>query len=341
MTEIQTYAQKQAIVKSALTKAQGAIMAALPKHMDPERMFRIYLTACNTSPLILECEPVSIVGAVMRSAAFGLSLETVTGEAFIIPRRNKNLGGRYAANFQIGYKGLRKLALQGDPELRDMFAYAVYENDVFAFELGLDPKITVHKPAPSGARGKLAQAYAVGVWKDGYRRFEVIDSDVIERAKKFAGGLDKPDSPWNTNEEAMWRKTALRRLSNQLPLSSDIARELSRGDGIDGHESLRQQAAEDPRTRALLVDLNATDLLDVSGGMGSETEQSALDRAAGEVERSLDGDGKPERAPRAPRASRAPRQRRQQPETPPQETPPNGGEDAGAGDPPREPGQEG
>lgn len=306
MTEIQSYSQKQGAVKHALTKAQGAIMQALPKHMDPERMFRVYLTACNTSPLILDCEPISIVGAVMRAAAFGLSLETVTGEAFIIPRRNKNLGGRYAANFQIGYKGLRKLALQGDPDLRDLFAYAVYEHDVFDYQLGMSPEIRMHKPAPSGSRGKLVHAYAVGVWKDQYRRFEVIDQDVIDRAKRFAGGLDKPDSPWNTNEEAMWRKTSMRRFCNQVPLSSDVARELARGDGVDGHDSLRERAAEDPRTRALLVDLGATSLLDAQQPVAPETESSALDRAAVEAERSLEPEAPRQRRRRRPNGEGAP-----------------------------------
>lgn len=310
--EIQTYVQKQTAVKAALTKAQGAILSALPKHLDPERMFRVYLTACNTSPGILDCEPISIVGAVMRAAAFGLSLETVTGEAFIIPRRNKNLGGRHAANFQIGYKGLRKLALQGDPELRDVFAYAVYDNDMFDYALGIEPTIRVHKPAPGGARGKLAQAYAVAVWKDSYRRFEVIDSSVIALAKRYAGGTEKPDSPWNTNEEAMWRKTALRRLCNQLALSSDVARELARGDGVDGHDALRERAQEDPSARAVLVELGGAGMLEAPP-MPIETEQSALDRAADEAEQELvrpgaPAGGEPPRRARRPRTPETPKQ---------------------------------
>lgn len=285
MSEIQSYTQKQNAVKAAMTKAQGAILAALPKHLDPERMFRVYLTAINTSPMILECEPISIVGAVMRAAAFGLSLETVTGEAFIIPRRNKNLGGRHAANFQIGYKGLRKLALQGDPELRDVFAFPVYEADTFDYTLGLQPDIRFHKPAPT-PRGKLVHAYAVAVWKDQYRRFEVIDQAVIDAAKRYAGGIDKPDSPWRTNEEAMWRKTAMRRLCNQMALSSDIARALASSDGVDGHDALRASAQEDPAARALLVDLGGAAILD-SPAAPIETEGSALDRAAAEAEQEM------------------------------------------------------
>ena len=296
MSEIQTYVQKQAAVKVAMTKAQGAILSALPKHLDPERMFRVYLTAINTSPMILECEPISIVGAVMRAAAFGLSLETVTGEAFIIPRRSKNLGNRHAANFQIGYKGLRKLALQGDPELRDVFAYAVFESDMFEYSLGIEPTIQLHKPGPGVARGKLVNAYAVSVWKDSYRRFEVIDQAAIDHAKKYAGGLDKPDSPWNTNPEAMWRKTAMRRLCNQLALSSDIARELARGDGVDGHDVLRERATEDPNTRALIAELGGSSFLDTP--MVRETEQSALDRAAANFE------DEPETVQPAPRQRR-------------------------------------
>lgn len=224
-TEIKTAETRLATVRSTLIASRTQILGALPNHLDPTRMFRVYLTAAQTTPRIADCDPTSLVGAVMQAAQFGLSLDTVMGEAYLIPRFNKNVGG-LVVHFQIGYKGLRKLAKLGDADVRDIYAYPVFENDFFEYEYGLDPKLT-HKPVRKG-RGTVQAAYAVAVWKRGsdetadYKRFEVVEPDDIQRAIAASDSAKKgSSSPWNTHPEAMHRKTALLRLCGQLPLASD------------------------------------------------------------------------------------------------------------------------
>mgnify|MGYP001090013023 CR=1 FL=1 len=135
-----------AIVQKTLERAKAKIVQCIPTHLNAERMFRVYMMACVNTPRLAVCTPMSLLGGVMQAAQFGLSLDTVTGEAWLIPRRSKHHQGKTLAVFQIGYKGLRKLARQGDEDLQDVFGYAVHENDEFSYRYGEDPKIEVHRP---------------------------------------------------------------------------------------------------------------------------------------------------------------------------------------------------
>ena len=204
------------------TKRQ--ILAAIPPHLVKERMFRIYLTAVQNES-IAKCEPNSILNAVMQSAQLGLSIDSVMGESFIIPRWSKNVGG-HVAGFQLGYKGLRKLALNANPDLRDIFSHVVYENDQFDYTLGLEPNIKLHKPAQSD-RGEIIAAYAVAVWKDGYRRFEMYLEDDAKRSMEASDAWKRAerdktfDSPWHQNPGPMWIKSVVRRLCSSMVLSAD------------------------------------------------------------------------------------------------------------------------
>jgi recombination protein RecT len=236
--EMQTYQQKVTTLRQLMIKSEQQILKALPRQIDSTRMFRVYLTAVQTTPGLVECDPLSVLGAVLQSAQFGLSLDTVLGEAFLIPRWNKHRRCK-VAQFQIGYKGYVKLMRNADKDLRDVFAHTVHENDVFEWELGMDPIIKAHRP-PLSNRGEPVGAYAVAVWQDGYKRFELVDQEQIDRVLASSDSYqrakrDGGDSPWISHRPSMYRKTALRALGNRMPLSaeSDLAKALT-NEIIDG-----------------------------------------------------------------------------------------------------------
>lgn len=235
--EIVPAKQKLANLRSLLTseKVTRQIMAALPRHIDGQRLFRVYLTAVQTTPRILECDPISVVGAVIQAAQVGLSLDNVFGEGFLIPRWNKNTQG-FVCGFQTGYKGLRKLALQSDKGIRDIYARVVHQND--RFEYSYEPKHLVHTPSEDpDARGPLKYAYAKVIWKeDSYDRFVVVTSAEIKKAQSSSDAYKKDYGPWIENPEAMWAKTALRRLCETLTLSAetDLARAMVAEDADAG-----------------------------------------------------------------------------------------------------------
>lgn len=273
MTEIVSPKQKMANLRSMLMneKVMAQIMSALPRHIDGKRLFRVYLTAVQTTPRILECDPVSVIGAVIQAAQVGLSLDSVFGEGFLIPRWNKNTNG-FVAQFQTGYKGLRKLAFTSDKGIRDIYARVVYEND--QFDYAYEPASLAHRPTDSEVRGGLKYAYAKVIWhsKDEgtYDRFIVVGTPEINKAKSASDSAKKGYGPWIDNTEAMWAKTALRRLCDTLTLSadSDLARAMV---SEDSEEAGRHAVA------ALELDLSS---VASAAPQLQEPQRSALDQLA-------------------------------------------------------------
>jgi len=239
MTQITSVRETIERAKKLLRDNEKELVRALPAHLDKSRMMRVYLTALNTTPRLGECDALSIVACVFQAAQFGLSIDTIMGEAFLVPRWNKNRGCN-VAQFQLGYKGYVKLARNADSELRDIFAHVAHENDEFTWELGMEPKIIKHVPALRD-RGALKATYAVGVWKDGYKRIVLVGPEEIEKVKQSSDSYKRDvkngtkDSPWFKWEDQMWRKTALRRFGGSVPISgdSDFAKAME-AETIDG-----------------------------------------------------------------------------------------------------------
>jgi len=241
MSEIQGTDQNKQQLRTLLRKYEGKIAAMVPRHLDGRRLFQVYMVAAQKGRGLSECLPMSIIGAIVQAAQLGLSLDTVFGEAYLIPRWNKHQQAK-VAQFQIGYKGLRKLALQADPELRDVYAHEVYEHDHFSYTY--EPPELKFRPAEDPeARGKLKYAYAKAIWRDEYDRFVVLTTPEINKIKKASDAATSKDSPWTNWEEAMWRKSALRKLLGSLTLSADspIVKAMGAED-VDGEEAAEMEA---------------------------------------------------------------------------------------------------
>lgn len=285
-----------AIVQKTLERAKPKIVQCIPTHLNPERMFRVYMMACVNNQRLASCTPMSLLGGVMQAAQFGLSLDTVTGEAWLIPRRSKHHQGKTLAVFQIGYKGLRKLARQGDEDLQDVFGYAVHENDEFSYHYGEEPKIEVHRPNEDDP-GRMRAAYAVAVWKGGYRRFVVVTKGDILRAQAANwDAAQKDDSPWKQHPEAMWVKTATARLCRQLVLRTDVQVALQ-SDGRNGENILRDRAQEDTSLRSLAIEVGGAEAF--SGPEEDDREPESAPAAQQAAEMTAKLAGIPEPAPKA------------------------------------------
>lgn len=235
-------AQAQAPAKSAqsnmkayLAKMEGEIAKALPSVITPERFTRIVMTALSTTPQLAECTPASFMGAMMTAAQLGLEPNTPLGQAYLIPYRNH---GKLEAQFQCGYKGLIDLAYRSD-EVATIQAHEVHENDVFEYELGLNPTLR-HIPALTN-RGKVILYYAMFKLVNGGFAFEVMSREDIEaHARKYSKSYGSGySSPWATNFDEMAKKTVLKKALKYAPLKSDFAR------GIAADGSIKAGLAED------------------------------------------------------------------------------------------------
>ncbi len=229
-----------------MAKDQLASVAA--KHMRPERMMRLMANALRTTPQLAECEPLTLLGAMMTSASLGLEPNTPLGHAYLIPFKNRRKGVT-EVQFIIGYKGMISLARRSGA-IVNLHADVVYEGDEFSYEYGSNQHLT-HRPR--GKRENPEYAYCHAKLVDG-EAFIVLPWEVIEdtrdnsqgyqTAKRF-GKLDS--SPWVAHLHSMAKKTAVRRLFDELPISIE---EVSDAVSVDEQQNDFRGFAFDPSAGA-------------------------------------------------------------------------------------------
>lgn len=221
--------RKAAGIRDLIQRSQPQIAMALPKHLTPERMFRVAMTAVQKSPALLDCDPISLIGAIIQASQLGLEPDGVLGAAYLVP---------YGKQVQLipGYRGLMDLARRSGYVLT-IYAEPVYSGDEFRLTLGLDKDLQ-HTPA-KGDRGEFVGAYAVAKLRDGTREFVWMtktEIDAIRRRSKASGS-----GPWVTDYVEMAKKTAIRRLCKTLPRSVEY-RDVPVMKALDRATDLQEQA---------------------------------------------------------------------------------------------------
>ena len=209
-------------IRNLLEKSKGQIASALPKHLNADRIVRVALTSIQRTPQLLECDPITLVGAVIQSSQLGLEPDGILGHAYLVPFKNTKKG-RMEVQFIPGYKGLIDLARRSG-QVNRISAHIVYENEPFEMEFGTS-EVLEHKPLPPSQRGNRKGVYAVAVLKDGSTHFEWLWEEEVQKVK--AQSKASQFGPWVTHEEEMIRKTAIRRLVKYLPLSVELAKAAS------------------------------------------------------------------------------------------------------------------
>src|ERR1700730_15525130 len=257
-----------AAIRQQLSDMGGQFRAALPAHIPVERFSRVVMTAVQNNPELLECDQRSLWNAAMKAAQDGLLPDGREGA--ITVRKDWKKGTKLAL-WQLMIAGIRKKA-RNSGEIATWDAHAVFENDLFKYELGDEPFVR-HKPGLRN-HGQIIAAYSVCTLKSGEKTREIMSieemHDVRDRYsdgwKAFKAGLIK-STPWSTSEEEMCRKTVARRHSKVLPMSSDLDDLIRRDDSRLADETERQ-----PRIKTLEAKLNA--LAGNSNGGGEVTDET-------------------------------------------------------------------
>lgn len=213
--------KKPQTTKEWLKAYENEIARALPAQIGPDRFNRICATMLTANPKLAECTPGSFIGAVLNSAQLGMEPNTPLGQSFLIPYKGN-------VQFQLGYKGMIQLA-RNSGEIAMIKAHAVYENDEFHFELGLNPTLK-HIPATEN-RGKVISYYAFYKTKDGDFDFEVATRKEMEDfGRKYSQSYSK--GPWNTNFDEMAKKTLIKRVLKYAPMSTEVATKITSDESI-------------------------------------------------------------------------------------------------------------
>lgn len=202
-----TPANKVAAIKQMLDLRSNALTALTGNKQRTEQLISILLGRVSRAPKLLECDPLSLYLATQQLASMGLSPLEDRKHFYLVPYRNKLLGGRMEAQLRVSYHGLTYLAMQ-HPDVADVFSEVVYLGEPFKFDRFTG---TISHDAPlreTVDAKKLVAAYACVRMRDGRVITTVLNRAQIEarRAKAMDGSF------WNAWPEEMWKKTALNNL---------------------------------------------------------------------------------------------------------------------------------
>lgn len=235
-------------IAELITSQMPAIAMAIGGNSDAERQrraqrfARIALTAVRSTPKLGSCTMDSFAAALMTCAQLDLEPNTPQQLAHLIPYENRNKG-IVECQFQIGYPGLMELAYRTG-KVSTFHADVVYKSEVeqglFRYTKGIQPTIHHEVDILGNAReGEIVAAYAAVTMKDGTNIFRVIDRKDAERAKSSSASMrGKPQySPWTTSPDAMWMKTAIKRLCMFLPRTEQLSIAVDLDDKADRGES--------------------------------------------------------------------------------------------------------
>ena len=193
-------------------KAQFAL--AMPKHLDPERFARIAITALTRTPKLQETTQESFFRCLLDLSAMGI--EPDGRRAYLIPYGKE-------CTLIVSYMGLIELVRRSG-DVTSIRAEIVCENDGFSWENG---NVT-HTVDWLNDRGAMKAVYAEAKLASGETQTCVLTKSEVDgiRSRSKAG----QSGPWVSDYNEMAKKTAVRRLTKMLPLSSEIIEHIAKDD---------------------------------------------------------------------------------------------------------------
>lgn len=226
------HAQRLAKFEQMLGAAQPVIQRLLPRHETLERVMAVAITARSRNPELMECTDLSILRGIILGAQTGLDVSGVTGEAYLVPRWNKNTREK-EATFVSGWRGLVKLARQSG-RISAILAREIYDGEPFEYEDGL-VQILRHRPIMEGLAtdAKIIGAWALAVWDNGFRQVEVMNRTQLDKVRASSDAWRAGAGPWVTHQAEMDKKSVIRRIAKKLPQSYELARVLAYEDAIE------------------------------------------------------------------------------------------------------------
>ncbi len=229
-------------------RVKQGIAAVAGKYLTAERMLRLCVMAVKKTPKLAACDPTTVLGAMMTSAALGLEPNTVQQQAFLIPyktRRKNPSTGQWVdvleCQFQIGYRGFVTLAYR-TPRLKGLMAEAIHKGDHFKHRLGSGTFLEFEKALVD--RGEMIGAFSYAQLDGGQEVACVLPLDevlkirsrsetyrTLVRAVEAAQNESErqkaetklAETPWVLWEDDMAAKSAIKKHAKLLPIASNDA----------------------------------------------------------------------------------------------------------------------
>ena len=211
-----------------LERAKAEIERALPRHLDGDRMARIALTAFRRNPALGNCDPRSVLAAVIQASQLGLEPDTL-GRSYLIPYGRE-------CQFIPGWKGLIDLVHRSG--IATLWTGAVYNGDILEYGIGDSPYI-LHKPTGEYDPAKLSHVYAVARMKG--VKFPIVEVWTMERVHQHRDRYNKQGKRHYSfaHPEMYARKVVLLQVIKYLPASPELAAAIDLNDQAElGEQNL-------------------------------------------------------------------------------------------------------
>ena len=229
MTETSTEQLKQELAERAaapeaervndiVKRNRDAFIKLLGSEQAAAQFVAGWKTYMDRNPQLWECEPYSLAGGMAQAAQLGLSFGPL-GHVYLVPFKAK--GGASAATFILGYRGMVELAYRSG-NIKRVEANVVREGDAFNYRMGSRAFLDFVPAGPPDDRDWVA-VYALAQLRNGGSPFAVLFPEDVERRRKRSRAASSEFSPWNTDTEQMWEKSAVRDLQRFLPQTPALA----------------------------------------------------------------------------------------------------------------------
>jgi recombination protein RecT len=213
------------LMNDSLPKFQSIIPETAKQFLTPQRIIALSVNAFSRSAALQECEPISILNAIVTAVQLGFEPNGPLGHAYLVPYKN-------VCTCQIGYRGLADLARRtAGYALID--SRAVYAHDP-VFELEYDPAPRFrHVPILDGERGDITHVYSYAYLRGStmpiFEHMSLADVEAIRRSSR------SKDSPaWRDWYGEMGKKSCMKRMLKDQPLSIELADAIAFDDGQNG-----------------------------------------------------------------------------------------------------------
>lgn len=239
-TTTQALEKKETTPRELVKQYESSFAQVLPSHIDrPESWVRLAQAALKKGKRLPSGSTELEVAAANNPAVFlstlldcaRLGLEPGTEQYYLTPRRVK-VGNAYQTEILgiVGYQGIVELMYRAGA-VSSVVAEVVYTHDHFEYSPGRHERPIHEIDWDAEDRGQLRLVYAYAVMKDGATsKVVVLNRADITRIKKKAQSADSQYSPWQTDEPAMWLKSAVRQLRKWVPTSAEYIRERLRAE---------------------------------------------------------------------------------------------------------------
>lgn len=200
--------------------------ALMPSHLNPDQWVRMAVGAIRGDDNLVRAAS-NDIGVFLRElrTAARLGLEPGTEQFYLTPRKSKKHGGRQIIKGIVGYQGIVELIYRAGAASA-VIVEAVRTNDRFQYVPGRDERPVHEIDWFGGDRGDLIGVYAYAVMKDGATsKVVVLNQQQVAAIKAKSDSKGSDYSPWNTNPESMWLKSAVRQLMKWVPTSAEYMRE--------------------------------------------------------------------------------------------------------------------